>query len=113
MPDETAGSPPGPQTELFPGLIPASPQQATTVHEYISTACFHGKCGSCRNTCKFCGNPCRCDHHGSLQAVGAGGTAAGRLPERAERHGDATAGYGVHQNTPATRSGRLSGTEGR
>lgn len=32
-------------------------------HLYISTACFHEECDSCRRTCKFCGSPCRCGHH--------------------------------------------------
>lgn len=29
-------------------------------HEYISTACLHGECGSCRKTCKFCDASCGC-----------------------------------------------------
>jgi hypothetical protein len=37
-------------------------------HEYISTACQHGECGSCRRTCKYCDASCRCPlpdcHHG-------------------------------------------------
>lgn len=32
-------------------------------HVYVSTACIHGECGSCRNNCKFCGAPCRHDCH--------------------------------------------------
>lgn len=28
-------------------------------HSYVSTACQHELCGSCRNTCKFCNAPCR------------------------------------------------------
>lgn len=32
-------------------------------HAYISTACHHGECGSCRNTCKYCGAPCGHDCH--------------------------------------------------
>jgi hypothetical protein len=29
-------------------------------HEYTSTACLHGECGSCRKTCKYCGVSCGC-----------------------------------------------------
>lgn len=36
----------------------------TAQHEYISTACLHGHCGSCRQTCKFCDASCRHDCHG-------------------------------------------------
>jgi hypothetical protein len=32
-------------------------------HEYVSTACYHGECGSCRNTCKFCDAPCGHECH--------------------------------------------------
>lgn len=35
-------------------------ETAPDVHVYISTACLHGQCGSCRNTCKYCDSPCRC-----------------------------------------------------
>lgn len=31
----------------------------TISHDYVSTACLHDLCGSCRNTCKFCGSPCQ------------------------------------------------------
>jgi hypothetical protein len=34
-------------------------------HVYVSTACHHGKHGKCRNTCKYCDEPCacrECDH---------------------------------------------------
>jgi hypothetical protein len=27
-------------------------------HPYLSTACFHGECGACRNTCKYCNAVC-------------------------------------------------------
>ncbi len=27
-------------------------------HTYISTACFHGECRSCRQTCKYCDASC-------------------------------------------------------
>jgi uncharacterized protein YuzE len=30
----------------------------TSEHAYLSTACAHGECGSCRRTCKFCGTSC-------------------------------------------------------
>jgi hypothetical protein len=36
-----------------------------TVHDYLSTACFHGLHDRCRLTCKFCAVPCRCPCHGS------------------------------------------------
>lgn len=36
-------------------------------HAYVSTACFHGECGACRNTCKYCDAVCSCPHHGSGQ----------------------------------------------
>jgi len=29
-------------------------------HAYLSTACFHGEHGACRNTCKYCDAPCSC-----------------------------------------------------
>jgi len=32
-------------------------------HLYVSTACRHGACGSCRNTCKYCDEPCRHECH--------------------------------------------------
>jgi hypothetical protein len=32
-------------------------------HAYVSTACYHDQCTQCRNTCKFCNAPCRCEHH--------------------------------------------------
>lgn len=38
-------------------------------HRYVSTACLHGLHSRCRDTCKFCGEPCRCTslecHHES------------------------------------------------
>ena len=33
------------------------------MHEYMSTACHHGKCGTCRKTCKYCDSPCRHSCH--------------------------------------------------
>ena len=33
-------------------------------HVYLSTACFHSQCGSCRKTCKYCDAPCRCQQAG-------------------------------------------------
>jgi hypothetical protein len=44
-------------------------RMTVAVHEYTSTACLHGKCGSCRNTCKYCDSPCLCVHHLNLQSV--------------------------------------------
>ena len=39
-------------------------------HLYVSTACIHSEHGSCRNTCKFCGDPCVCPcHPGGAQAA--------------------------------------------
>ena len=32
-------------------------------HAYVSTACAHGECGSCRRTCKYCNAPCLHDCH--------------------------------------------------
>jgi hypothetical protein len=29
-------------------------------HVYVSTACFHGEHGACRNTCKYCDESCAC-----------------------------------------------------
>lgn len=29
-------------------------------HDYVSTACLHGECGSCRRTCKYCDAQCQC-----------------------------------------------------
>jgi hypothetical protein len=36
-------------------------------HAYVSTACHHGECGTCRNTCKYCNVPCS---HGCHPASG-------------------------------------------
>jgi len=33
------------------------------LHDYMSTACMHSQCGSCRQTCKFCDAPCQHDCH--------------------------------------------------
>lgn len=38
------------------------------IHDYLSTACLHKLHGRCRETCKFCGTPCRCAHHGPGEA---------------------------------------------
>ena len=40
----------------------------TADHEYLSTACVHGECGSCRQTCKYCDASCR---HGCHLASGS------------------------------------------
>ena len=44
---------------------PASPGPgaAHAPHFYLSTACYHDECGSCRNTCKHCDAVCACPHH--------------------------------------------------
>ena len=34
------------------------PHRPFTPHDYVSTACFHGECAACRNTCKYCDAPC-------------------------------------------------------
>lgn len=44
------------------------------VHDYLSTACFHGLHDRCRKSCKFCGTNCKCYCH----------DAASRLPEGKE-----------------------------
>jgi hypothetical protein len=36
-------------------------------HDYTSTACLHGQCGSCRQTCKYCDASCQ---HGCHTATG-------------------------------------------
>jgi hypothetical protein len=35
-------------------------------HYYFSTACLHAKHQACRQTCKFCHEPCRCECHPDL-----------------------------------------------
>lgn len=34
-----------------------------TVHDYLSTACQHDLCGSCRITCKYCEAVCQHSCH--------------------------------------------------
>lgn len=46
-----------------------------TGHQYVSTACQHGLHDRCRQACKFCQTPCKCEHH--LPQV----EATGELPE--------------------------------
>ena len=41
-------------------------------HAYVSTACVHGECGACRNTCKYCDASCAHPCHPAT---------AGGLPE--------------------------------
>jgi hypothetical protein len=36
------------------------------MHDYLSTACFHGLHGRCRRNCKFCDAPCNCACHVSM-----------------------------------------------
>lgn len=31
------------------------------MHQYLSTACFHGRHHKCRKTCKYCGATCICE----------------------------------------------------
>lgn len=33
------------------------------VHDYLSTACYHGAHASCRIRCKYCDVGCRCRCH--------------------------------------------------
>lgn len=33
------------------------------IHNYVSTACIHGLCESCRLTCKYCLSRCLCMCH--------------------------------------------------
>lgn len=40
-------------------------------HEYTSTACLHGQCGSCRRTCKFCDASCACTLAGCTHRDGS------------------------------------------
>jgi len=42
----------------LPHLFPSAPDLAAVPHAYVSTACFHGECGACRDTCKYCDGPC-------------------------------------------------------
>jgi hypothetical protein len=62
-------------------------------HHYVSTACQHEKCGSCRNTCKFCGAPCLCTCHpeGALLPASPVDQARGIARELYE----ALTGYGI------------------
>lgn len=36
---------------------------ADTEHDYLSTACLHGRCAECRHQCKFCAAACRHSCH--------------------------------------------------
>jgi hypothetical protein len=33
------------------------------LHDYLSTACYHKMHWRCRQFCKFCGVPCKCECH--------------------------------------------------
>lgn len=41
-----------------------------TGHAYTSTACVHGECGSCRETCKYCDESCQHGCHSGGRAAG-------------------------------------------
>lgn len=47
-----------PEHDDLRGLRYAYLDESPTSHDYLSTACAHDQCGSCRNTCKFCGSSC-------------------------------------------------------
>jgi hypothetical protein len=57
-------------------LLPTQVCEAQGTHDYISTACHHAKLGQgaeylharCRDTCKFCGAPCKCRCHDEHQS---------------------------------------------
>jgi hypothetical protein len=40
------------------GEAASEPSDRHAPHAYVSTACFHEECGSCRSTCKYCDAPC-------------------------------------------------------
>jgi pyruvate-formate lyase-activating enzyme len=35
-------------------------------HDYLSTACHHGRHFACRLKCKFCQAPCKCGCHTAM-----------------------------------------------
>lgn len=39
-------------------------------HTYVSTACWHQMHHTCRQTCKHCDEPCRCECHQGDPDVG-------------------------------------------
>jgi hypothetical protein len=41
----------------------------TLGHNYLSTACWHGKHDQCRKECKFCKAPCKCECHDKKDAA--------------------------------------------
>lgn len=68
---------------------------STRTHHYVSTACAHGKCTSCRRTCKFCAAPCECECGHEAQKphlagwpVGAGVVALGQIVDEPKGTGD-------------------------
>lgn len=46
-----------------PGAASTSSQGGDASHNYLSTACLHGLHDRCRENCKFCAAPCRCECH--------------------------------------------------
>ena len=40
-----------------------------TPHEYVSTACQHGRPEDCRRRCKYCGTPCQHPAHDGQPAA--------------------------------------------
>lgn len=37
--------------------------RAISLHDYLSTACYHGQHDQCRKQCKFCEVGCNCGCH--------------------------------------------------
>lgn len=53
----------GYDADLARGVSAGHASPAEAPHVYVSTACFHGNCGSCRSTCKYCDAPCSHNCH--------------------------------------------------
>jgi hypothetical protein len=51
---------------------PVATQDGANLHDYLSTACFHGLHERCRRHCKFCGVDCRCPCHVKAQPAAPG-----------------------------------------
>lgn len=49
----------GATVEFSARLVPTKVDE----HDYLSTACFHGKHKLCRKECKFCRSSCQCSCH--------------------------------------------------
>lgn len=56
-----------------PGDLTSEQHGLLVEHQYLSTACLHGRHDDCRLTCKWCPAPCLCDCH-----IETGETAAAR-----------------------------------